>query len=180
MQPDLSRIAAASHSSFSGEGWRHLSPKHDALSGEGARLNGGRFNPPGSFPVLYICRTRACAVAELQRFGDRHAIGIEGLLPRRVYRYQIELDKVLDLTTDGGRADVDVGLETLIGPDWSACQELGAAAYGLGVQAIRSPSATGVDDILAVFVQRIGVGGLHPTMVEEWRVLDDLLDSTEG
>lgn len=174
MELDATRIAAAGLSPFSGEGWRHLGPLHDPLSGEGARLHGGRFNAAGSFPVLYMCRTRPCAVAELQRLGERHAIGVEGLLPRHLYRYDIRLDRVLDLTDADVRGDIGVGLEVLIGPDWTACQELGATAHALGAQAILSPSAAGVDDVLAVFVQRIGLGMVEPKFVEEWHTVTDV------
>lgn len=172
-------MAAAPFSQLSGEGWRHLSPRHDPLSGEGARLNGGRFNLPGSFPVLYICRTRPCAVAELTRFGDRQAIGVEGLLPRYLYRYEITLDRVLDLTVDAVRGDIGLSSEVLTGPDWTACQQLGTTAHALHVQGILSPSATGVDEVLAVFVQHIGRGILEPTKVEEWNMLGDLMAQEE-
>jgi uncharacterized protein (TIGR00369 family) len=79
---DAGRVAAAPLTPFIGQGFRHLGPRYDPLSGEGARLHGGRFNPPGSFPVLYICQSSPCAVAELKRLGERQAIGVEGLLPR--------------------------------------------------------------------------------------------------
>lgn len=174
MDVDPTRVAAATLSPFSGDGWRHLSPRHDPSSGEGARLHGGRFNPPGSFPVLYICRTRPCVVAELQRFGERQAIGVEGLLPRHLYRYEIHLDRVLDLTDAGVRSEVGLGLEVLTGPDWATCQDLGATAHALGAQAVLSPSAAGVDDVLAVFVQHIGLGSVEPKLVEEWHTVADL------
>jgi RES domain-containing protein len=153
---DPTRVASAPLVPFTGKGWRHLSPRHDPLSGEGARLNGGRFNPPGSFPVLYMCRTRPCAVAELTRLGDRQAIGLAGLLPRHLYSYDIVLDRVLELSDDHVRANVGLTLEVLAGPDWTACQQLGTTAHALGAQAILSPSATGVDDVLAVFVNTSG------------------------
>ncbi len=175
MDVDPTRVAAATLSPFSGEGWRHVSPRHDPLSGKGARLHGGRFNPAGSFPVLYICRTRPCVVAELRRFGERQAIGVEGLLPRHLYRYDIRLDRVLDLTNAGVRGGVGLGLEVLTGPDWVACQHLGATAHALGVQAILSLSAAGVDDVLAVFVQHIGLGTVEPKLVAEWHTLADLV-----
>jgi len=174
VERDPATGAAALLVPFTGEGWRHLSPRYEPLSGEGARLNGGRFNPPGGFPVLYLCRTRPCAVAELRHMGDRQAIGLEGLLPRVVYRYEIELTRVLDLTLDTVRQAVGVGSEVLAGPDWTVCQELGTTAHAVGAQAILSPSATGVDDVLAVFVQNIGLGTLTPTRVEEWHRPADL------
>lgn len=174
MEVDPTRVAAATLSPFRGEGWRHLSPRHDPFSGEGARLHGGRFNPVGSFPVVYICRTRPCVVAELQRLGERQTIGVEGLLPRHLYRYDIRLDRVLDLTNAGVRDEVGLGLEVLTGPDWATCQDLGATAHALGVQAILSPSAAGVDDVLAVFIQHIGLGTKEPKLVEEWHTVADL------
>lgn len=59
VDPEL--VAGARLSEFVGEAFRHLSPLHGPLSGEGARLHGGRFNRSGSFPVLYVRRTRSCA-----------------------------------------------------------------------------------------------------------------------
>jgi RES domain-containing protein len=172
---DAGRVAARLVP-FAGEGWRHLSPGHDPLGAEGARIHGGRFNPPASFPVLYVCQSRPCAVAELKRLGERQPIGMEGLLPRALYHYQVALDRILDLTDCDLRAQVGVGLDVLTGPDWSACQELGSTAHALGAQGINSPSATGVGDVLAVFVQHIGLGRLEPELVEEWRSVEDLSD----
>jgi RES domain-containing protein len=161
-------------SPFAGTGYRHLSPRYDPLNGEGARLNGGRFNPPGSFPVLYICGTRDCAAAELRRVGQRQAVGVEGLLPRHLYVYQIMLDRVLNLTDLATRVAAGVSTEVLTGPDWTACQEVGMAAHALGAQAVISPSATGTDYVVAVFMQNLGMGSLEPRFEEEWAVLDDL------
>jgi RES domain-containing protein len=171
---DAGRLAAAPLTPFRGQGFRHLGSRYDPLSGEGARLHGGRFNPPGSFPVLYVCQSRPCAVAELKRLGERQAIGVEGLLPRVLYRYEIELDRVLDLTDGEVRAQVGLGMDVLTGPDWTACQDLGVVAHALGANGINSPSATGVGNVLAVFVQHIGLGRLEPHLVEEWRSLDQL------
>ena len=171
---DAARVAAAPLTKFAGQGWRHLSPHYDPLSGEGARLHGGRFNSPGSFPVLYLCESRPCAVAELRRLGERQAIGIAGLLPRTLYRYEVVLDRVLDLTDEAVRAEVGIGSEILIGPDWTACQELGSILHALGAQGVSSPSATGVGEIIAVFVEHIGLGRIEPQLVDEWRSLDQV------
>ena len=109
------------------------------------------------------------------RLGERQAIGVQGLLPRLLYRYEIELDRVLDLTDGEVRAQVGLGTDVLTGPDWTACQDLGVVAHALGANGINSPSATGIGDVLAVFVQHIGLGRLEPHLAEEWRSLD-LLD----
>lgn len=174
MAIDAARVAGAQLSAFTGQGWRQLSPRYDPLSGEGARLHGGRFNAPGSFPVLYVCQSRPCAVAEFKRLGGRQTIGVEGLLPRMLFRYEIALDRVLDLTSEDTRAQVGVSLDVLTGPDWTACQELGSIVHALGAQGVSSPSATGVGAVLAVFVQRIGLGRVEPQLVEQWHAIEDV------
>ncbi len=171
---DAGRVAATPLVPFAGQGWRHLGPRHDPLSGEGARIHGGRFNPPGSFPVLYLCQSRPCAVAELRRLGERQSIGVEGLLPRTLYRYEIALDRILDLTDDVVRAQVGLGPDILTNPDWSSCQELGSTLHALGAQGVTSASATGVGEVLAVFIQRIGLGRLEAHLAEEWRSVDQV------
>jgi len=72
---DTGRLAPASLAPFSDRGWRHFAPRYEPLGGEGARLHGGRFNPPGSFSVLYLCQSRPCVPADLRRLGEGQAIG---------------------------------------------------------------------------------------------------------
>jgi len=52
-------------------GYRNQAPGFDPRSGEGARRFGGRFNSSHSFPVIYLCTTRPCVVAELTRQVER-------------------------------------------------------------------------------------------------------------
>jgi RES domain-containing protein len=93
-----------------------------------------------------------------------------------LYRYEVAVDGILDLTNGEVRAQVGLGLDVLTGPDWTSCQELGLTAHALGIKGINSPSATGVDDVLAVFVQHVGLGRLDPELVEEWHSVDQLDD----
>lgn len=146
----------------------------EPLSGEGARIHGGRFNPPDSFPVLYLCTTRLCAAAELRHRGERLVIGIEGLLPRVLYRYEISLDWVLDLTSGETLDHLGVTTAEIIGTDVGIPRLIGEAAYANGVQAIRAPSATGVDEVLAVFPELLGSGRLLAELVERWQSIGDL------
>ncbi|MGH9127634.1 MAG: hypothetical protein ACRDY2_01395 [Acidimicrobiales bacterium] len=115
----------------------------------------------------------------MRRLGERQVVGLEGLLPRHLYRYDLALDRVLDPTDEEGRANGGIGLDSLIGRDWAICQEFGATAHALGVQAIISPSATGVDTVLALFLQHLGLGTVDPHLVEEWGTVGDLAGDEE-
>ena len=170
-----SSLAEAPRSSFQGVAYRHLAPDYDPRSGRGARMHGGRFNPPASFPVLYLCTTRPCAAAELRRFGKRVPVGVEGLLPRKLYEYALSLDGILDLSVASTREAVELTPAELTAADWGTCQQLGAAAHDLGFSAIRSPSATGVDDVLALFLENIGTERLEVRLVATWSDVSDLM-----
>jgi RES domain-containing protein len=172
------RIATAPHTPYVGEAFRHVAPRwKDPLSGDGARINGGRFNPPDSFPVLYLCATRSCAVAELHLRGTRLVFGVEGLLPRELYRYDVAFDRVLDLTSDETLSHLGVTTDQVIGVDLTIPRRIGESAHATGSQAILAPSATGVDEVLAVFPELLGSGRLVPELVERWESVDDLTAS---
>lgn len=171
---DISKLAAVPRTSLATTAVRHVSPRYDPRSGEGARINGGRFNPPGSFPALYLCETRPCAVAELARLGMRHVVGVEGLLPRMLYEYRLELHQVLDLTDEQVRDAIGISVETLTGDDWSVCQIIGTEAHASGDQAVRTYSATGVDHVLVVFPELLGSSLIGTTLLERWDEARDL------
>lgn len=173
-QIDAAAIAALPAASYEGEGYRQQVPEYDPFSGEGARRRGGRFNPPDSFPVLYLCSTRACAVAEFYRAGSRLAIGAEGLLPRHLFRYRIRLDQVVDLTVRENIELLGISDADLVGEDLSITRAIGESAQTLGMQAVRSFSATRRDDVFAVFLQNIGTGLLDPSVEEIWSSLGDV------
>lgn len=169
------QVAAAPQMAYLGEAFRHMAAGWDGpLSGEGARIHGGRFNPPGSFPVLYLCTTRSCAVAELRHRGERLVIGVEGLLPRVLYRYEASLDRVLDLTSGETIDHLGVTIQQVVGADLGNPRQIGDAARATGSQAIRAPSATGVDEVIAVFPELLGSGRLLSELVERWDSIEDL------
>ncbi|MEX1163944.1 MAG: RES family NAD+ phosphorylase [Nitriliruptor sp.] len=170
---DRSRIATAPRVAHVATAFRNQSPRYDPRSGEGARINGGRFNPPGSFPALYLCETRPCVVAELTRQGTRHVVGVEGLLPRVLYRYELDLHRVLDLTDAATRTHLCITKDELVADDWRVCQQLGTEAHAVGDQGIRTYSATGVDTVLVVFPELLGGSLIEAELVERW---DDLAD----
>jgi RES domain-containing protein len=172
---DAGTIATLAAAHYEDSAFRHVAAGFpDPLSGQGARIHGGRYNPPDSFEVLYLCTTRPCAVAELRHLGERHVIGLEGLLPRTLHRYDIRLTGVLDLTSPAVVAALEIEPGQLISPDWSLPHRVGVIAHSLGWQAILAPSALGVDEILAVFPAHCPGGSVTARLIETWAVRDDV------
>ncbi|MCQ3804392.1 MAG: RES family NAD+ phosphorylase [Acidimicrobiia bacterium] len=155
-------------------GYRHLAPGFNPKSGEGARRLGGRFNPCQSFPVLYLCTTPACTAAELTRLARRQGIAVEQFLPREVWRIQVDLTRVLDLTDDTVLDTLELEIGSLVSDDYSLTNEIGEAAYEQGFQAIVTRSATAVDDVIAIFTEKLGKSILQTDLVERWRSPTDL------
>ena len=167
-------ISTAPRSGYDGAGYRHQSPAYDPMSGEGARIHGGRFNPPNSFPVLYLCATPGCAAAEFMRFAQNQPMGPSGFLPRTLYRYEIRLTTVLDLTDAQTLVHLELDADAFVEEDRTLTHHIGEIAHQFGYQAVLNASATGVDDVLAVLIENIRGGLVSPTADQTWNTVDDL------
>ncbi|CAN5623766.1 hypothetical protein BH20ACT2_BH20ACT2_15050 [soil metagenome] len=154
--------------------YRNQAKGFDPRSGDGARRLGGRFNPPHSFPVLYLCVTRPCVVAELTQQAERQGLNVDALLPRELFEISADLDKVLDLTDAATLDSLGIEPPDLVREDHRFTQEIGEAAHEHAFQAIRSPSATGVDNILATFPEKLAGAVLNVRLLGEWSSPDDL------
>jgi RES domain-containing protein len=165
---DPRALAQLTGNALSVVAYRNQARGFDPRSGDGARRLGGRFNPPHSFPVLYLCLTRPCVVAELTRQAERQSVSVEDLLPREVFEISADLDKVLDLTDTEVLDALQVVPPDLVREDQRFTREIGEAAHEHGFQAIRSPSATGVDHVLAIFPENLAGAVLHVELVGEW------------
>ena len=167
---DPKAVARASTRSLSVVGYRNQARGFgNPLSGEGARRFGGRFNLPQSFPVIYLCTTPGCAAAELIRQASRQSLAIDDLLPREFWRIEGELDKVLDLLDDSTLSMIGIDRDDLIRDDQTLTRQIGEAAYEHQFQAILAPSATGVDQVLAIFTENLAGAVLDPTLIGEWK-----------
>ncbi len=155
-------------------GYRNQAPGFDPTSGEGARRLGGRFNPPSSFPVLYLCSTRMCASSELKRQAERQGIALSQLLPRELWVVRARLRSVLDLTRDANLQTLGVSSQDLVRDNHRFTQDLGLAAHGLRFQAIRTPSATGIGDVFALLLDHIGETTLETDLLETWSERSEL------
>ena len=167
---DPKAVARALERSFSVVRYRSQAKGFiNPLSGEGARRFGGRYNPPQSFPVIYLCTTAECASAELVRQARGQDLALEDLLPREFWRIKGELSRVLDLLDHSTLNMIGIGREDLTRDDVALTRQIGEAAYEHQFQAILAPSATGVDQVLAIFTENLAGAVLDPTLIEEWK-----------
>jgi len=94
----------------------------DVLSGEGARRRGGRWNRPG-ISALYGSTTDTTALEECKAH-DRY-YGVETKSPRILVAIDIELTRMLDLTSPAARRALGVTLTELGAEDWRKLQAAG-------------------------------------------------------
>ncbi len=94
---------------------------------------------------------------ELARRAYRVGIPISYLMPRDLVTVELRLANVLDLTDTNIQTEWGVSAASLALDDFTACQEVAAAARRSGYEAIIYPSATGVGENIALFYDH-----LHP------------------
>jgi len=173
LDPDLIReVDARPRAAFAGAAFGHLGPHHPPTSGEGARIRGGRWNRPESFPSLYLGLSAGTVAAEFYRLAEHQGMPAENLLPRRLQEYAVDLHAVLDLRDPAAREALGLTDAVIASDDPSFCRLVGDAAHYAGFEAIVAPSATGVGDVLAVFTDRLIAGStLQPGSPVLWEQL---------
>jgi len=146
---------------WTGMAYRHTAVGRDPLSGEGARMNGGRWNPPGR-PTIYVAQPENSCMAELARSAERGGFPLRALLSRGRELHTMELRElpVLDLTSAEALDRVGLTLEDVEDDDSTACQAVGEAAHFLAMAGVAAPSATGVGLVVAAFEDRVKAGQL--------------------
>lgn len=98
-------------SSYRGKLYRALNPVYarEPLSGRGAALYGGRFNPKG-MPALYASLAVLTALREANQVGN--------LQPTTLVAYEAEIDQVFDSRDAAALAGHGLGAEALADPAW--------------------------------------------------------------
>lgn len=162
---------------FTGRGFRHQAAEYDPLSGRGARINGGRWNPPHSFSVLYLALDEPTVAAEFRRHAARQGRSLIDFLPRTLYAYDSTLQNVLDLRDEEARRAVGVTMTQITSDELLPCQHVGEAAQHLGREGILAPSATGSGQVLAVFLDSIAAGSsIEPHALGSWNTPGEVGD----
>lgn len=146
---------------WSGIAYRHTGRGRDPLSGDGARLNGGRWNSPGR-PTIYLAQPIETCVLEFARMAEATGATPASLVRRGWHLHQVEVAgvSVLDLSTTTALRRVGLDPEDIADDDWTACQTVGEAAHFLSFAGVVAPSATGSGLVIAAFEDRIGAGQL--------------------
>ena len=148
-----------------------MSKDRQPLSGEGGRIQGGRWNPAESFPTLYVGLTEDIVAAEFQRLALQSGRSTADFLPRQLYEIDVRLQLVLDLTDDEHVDALGLDLDDLVSDDVTTTQAIGDAAHYLGTEAVLAPSAAGAGAALAVFTDRLGPASvLNAHLLRVWDV----------
>jgi hypothetical protein len=134
----------------------------DPLEGRFAADRGGRWNPPESFPVVYLCRSIEVARANVYRKLARQPYGPEDLRPETgpvLVRTRVPDDRYLNAVTDAGLRDL--GLPRTYPLDsrrrtvpWQRCQPIGLRAWDAGLPGVAARSAAATGEELAYFGRR--------------------------
>lgn len=158
----VQRIDARGTIDWSGTCFRYTGAHRDALSGEGARRFGGRWNPPLLFSAIYLADSEQACMVEVERAAQAASTRAEKLLEASYRLHAVEATDlaVLDLTTLEAREAVGLDDDDIYGDDWSACQAVGHAAWFLHVQGVLVPAAGGVGLVITAYEQRARSGQL--------------------
>lgn len=140
---------------FAGDVLRSVSPGWSPLSGDGARVNGGRWNPPNSFPVVYTALDAGTAAMEIRRTARRFGVPETSLLPRYLVTIRVSLTQVLDLTDLRVLGAAGLTPAVLTDDDLRICQAVGDAAHYIGFEGILAASAAAPSTTLSIFPNRL-------------------------
>lgn len=153
----VQRVNDLGSSLWSGVAHRHTSAGRDPLSGVGARLNGGRWNPRDLCSTVYLAQPLRACLAELDRLAEASGTTTTQLLraPRALHTVEVKQAPLLDLRTENALGYVGLSLDDIRDDDWTACQAVGHAAYFLEMAGVVAPSATGEGLVIALFETRI-------------------------
>lgn len=101
--------------------YRSATPQYaqqtDLLTGEGSRLHGSRWNPPG-IAAVYASLTPETAMEESLAHFRYYGIALHAAMPRIFVAIQAKLSKVVDLTEGANRKRLLIAEHRLVECDW--------------------------------------------------------------
>jgi len=129
------------------------------LSGDGARRQGGRWNPPDSYPVVYAALDVPAVDREYARAMRQAGLPLS-TRKRSLATIRVHLSRVLDLTDADTRRALGIDVGDIVGDDPAVPRAIGVAASHLGFEAILAPSAAGAGSVMAILLNNRAEGSL--------------------
>jgi len=123
---------------------------------------------------VYVSREPETAIEELRRRAARAGVSLADMHPRSIFVIELLLHEVVDLTAPGQLDAWGLTARDLIGDSLQRCQEVAGVAARLGAEAIRWPSAIGVGQSLAIFVDQL-LPGSHADVVQTFDLAREAL-----
>ena len=149
----VARLKAITASRITVTAYRSTTPEYakeaDLITGEGSRLHGSRWNPPG-IAAVYASFTPETAMEESLAHFRYYGIPFHAAMPRMFVAIKAQLTKVVDLTERANRKRMQIAESRLLGCDWrkdmaggvdALPQLVGRAAKEAGLEAIVVRSA---------------------------------------
>ena len=133
--------------------YRHYAPGYGPLNGEGARRQGGRWNPPDSYSTLYTADTVATVDAEFDRLLALARLRPESVRPRNLATIRVRFTRMVDLRDPEVQRALGVTVDDLTAENPALTQAIGEAAQHLGFEGIVAPSAADpAGHVVAIFL----------------------------
>jgi RES domain-containing protein len=148
--------------SVSGEWWRHLPHGGDPLALPEPAPD-GRWQRGQAVAALYLASEEATAWAEWHRTLAEQGLPSSHGMPRDIWRYEVEVDDVADLSTPDLLAEHGLGIPRPRRRDWRAFQEVGERLWERGKRGILYPSAAHPGHLaLCLFREGFELPGVTP------------------
>ncbi|HEB71378.1 MAG TPA: RES domain-containing protein [Nitrospirae bacterium] len=134
--------------------------EHKLVSGEGSKINGGRWNAPGSFRAVYTGQAPDTALKEAQAQARYYGLERYTIFPLFFVALNVSLHNVLDLTLGSLRQHLIVSQRRMLKTDWRSEQDngrealtqaIGRAVFSAGFEGLLAPSVADPSGKILVF-----------------------------
>lgn len=159
---------AGSASPFVGSLYRSVgisyATRKDIITGIGAKIHGGRWNPPRTFAAVYASLSPDQSLKESIATHRNYGVSPDDLLPITTIAIDVKLSLVLDMHQYLFRENKVMYWKSILNEDWGYLQEkgvesisqtIGRLSFEMGLEAILVPSSqVKKSSILVYFPQR--------------------------
>jgi len=141
---------------------RHL-PHRDKVWWWSEPAPDGRWQRGSEVAGFYLADSRDTAWAEWHRQIEELALRPEDQLPRDLWRFEVDIDRIADLRSEEQLARVGLAFPAPKRREWPAFQSVGERLHYAGWRGLRAPSAAQPNgEIVCLFRKTEKIDGLKP------------------